>query len=487
MSAARDAIVIGGGFNGLIAAAALARAGQGVVLLEARAAPGGLCETAVMDGTAVPVAAHTLSALAPEIAASLDLKFAARDLPLVGLRADGRHLLLGREVHAAAQAIAPHSRADAEAFPRFRRELFALARDLRALWWTADADKEKGDAAVARSEALDALAYSGAAAWLGGWFESDAVKAMLAFDATADGAAAAAPPSALALVWRAAQEMSGLQGAVAIPENGVGSVIGAALGAALAAGVELRSNAAVAALRVEGGQVKGVVLASGETIAAPLVLSSLSRGRTRALAPKGAFGLAEANANGSAETACAKVVVALERGADFGNALPPIARWIVADRMESHVQAHEAARAGRLPDELVCEAVPLLGAGRNLLSVLVRPVPVAPAEGWDALCDKLAEKVVAALAVFDPALKETVTATRVWTPADLAQAYGFEAAQATVARLLAPARRRIETPVDGLFLCGSDAEPIGAISGRAPALAAKLGHAHKTFAEGASQ
>jgi phytoene dehydrogenase-like protein len=486
MSATRDAIVIGAGFNGLIAAAALARAGQGVVLLEARATPGGLCETAVMDGTAVPVAVHTLSALAPEIAASLDLKFAVRDLPLVGLRADGRHLRLGRDIHATAQAIAAHSRADAEAYPRFHRELFALARDLRALWWTSDADKAKSDAAIANSEALDALAYSGAAAWLGGWFESDAVKATLAFDATVDGAAVAAPPSALALVWRAAQEMSGLQAAVAIPENGIGAVIGAALGAALAAGVELRANAAVEKILVEGGQVKGVVLASGESIAAPLVLSSLTRARTRALAPVGAFGLAEANANGTAETAAAKVVMALERGVQFGKALPPVARWIAADRIESHVQAHEAARAGRLPDEIVCETVPLLGAGRDLISVLVRPLPVSPPQGWDALRDTLADRVAATLAAFDPALKTSVTAARVWTPAELAGTYGSEPVQASVARLLAPARTRIETPVEGLFLCGADAEPIGAISGRAPALAAKLGHAHKTFAEGAS-
>ncbi len=371
--------MIGGGFNGLVAAAALARAGQNVLLLEARAQPGGLCETAFVEDAVVPVAAHALTALSPEIAAMLGIKYTVRDLPLVGLRSDGRHLVLGRDIHATAQAIAPFSRADAEAYPRFRRELFALARDLRELWWSANADKQLEEVTIAHRERFEELIYSGAAAWLGGWFESDAVKAALAFDATADGAAVAAPPSALALVWRAAQEMSGLQAAVAIPDGGIGAVIGAAQRAALVAGVELRTNAAVARLPVGSGKVKGVVLATGEEIAAPLVLSKLSRARTRALAPIGAFELAEAAVPTTSDTESAKVIVALDRPVNFAKAGPRAARWIIADRIESHVQAHEAARSGRLPDELVCEVVPI--PGRNLLSVLVRPVPAISCRG----------------------------------------------------------------------------------------------------------
>ena len=129
-----DAIVIGGGFNGLAAAACMARAGKATLLLEASDKFGGRL-MAVSDDKSfpLPLGPETLFALDPALIrqmrlAKAGMKFAVRDMPLVGLRLDGKHLVLTRNARANAGNIAVHSKHDAEMWPRFQRELFDLGR-----------------------------------------------------------------------------------------------------------------------------------------------------------------------------------------------------------------------------------------------------------------------------------------------------------------------------------------------------------------------
>jgi phytoene dehydrogenase-like protein len=479
-----DAVVIGAGVSGLVAASYLAKAGKRVLVVEARNKLGGLCESAPLgEGFSVPVAAHTLCALDPRVVKELKLakrglKFAARDMALVGLRPGGRHLVIARDVHATVRAIAIHSKADAEAWPRFRHELFALARALRPLWWDAAPAKPL---ALADHEMLERLRRVSAAAWLDSWFESDALKAVLAFDTTAGGLSPFEPGSALLLLWRAAQEMSGLQGAVAIPRGGPGALAASLAGAARAAGVEIQTGASAAKLLLLDGRAAGIVLASGETVAASTVLSSLSRRRTLCeLAPTGAAGLETAAALCAAksESGQAKVVLALNALPEFnGIAVPHDARFIVADKLESYAAANFAARTGRLPDELIIEFVvpsaadpALAPPGQHIVSALVRPIPSAVAAGWDAMKLQLAAKVVAALEPHLSGLARHVGAAQVLSPADIADRYGAGDEVFDDEHILSPWNSRMMTPISGLFLCG--AEPVGAISGRAGRLAA---------------
>lgn len=483
-----DAVVIGAGVNGLAAASYLAMAGKRVLVAEARNAPGGLCATAPFgEGFLHSKIAHALYALDPEVVKDLKLarhglRFAVRDMALVGLRPEGKHLVLSRDAQATCRRIAAHSEADAAAWPRFRRQWFELARRLRSLWWRLGPDA--GEIPAADDE-VEALARLGAQAWLDAVFESDALKATLGFDAHALSPLAAG--SALLLAWRAAQEMCGLQAAVALPRGGLQCVADALAGAALSLGAELRTGARVTDILADGS-VTGIVLESGETVAAPNVLSSLSRRQTLAFPSLNrvlGFAAAAALARPERATAAARVTLALDAApAIAGTSVPTTGRFVLVDKLESLAAAHAASYAGRLPQELAMEAImpdaadpALAPEGCHLLSVLVAPVPQDPVGGWRIAKPVLAAKVVQALARHMPELNRHLVAAEVSTPDELAARYGAGDAfggAVDATRLLAGWRARVATPIPGLVLCGAAADPVGAVSGRGGRAAAAL-------------
>ena len=216
-------------------------------------------------------------------------------------------------------------------------------------------------------------------------------------------------------------------------------------------------------------------LASGEEIAARVVLSSLSRRRTLLeLAPAGAAGFAATAQlrRRTADVGEGKLVLVLSSLPGFV-ALQPAGRFIIVERLEGCIAAHAEARTGHLPRELALEAIAptstdrtLAPAGTHLLSVLVRPLPVSPAEGWDELAQGLGKRVLAILERHAPALTASVTAMNFAAPR------GCD--PPTALRMLAGWSERIVTPIGGLYLCGEAAEPVSAISGRAARIAAAI-------------
>lgn len=481
MSARYDAVAIGGNVGGLTAAAYLARAGRSVLLLEAGESLGGSCRaSSAIAGARAPLGRHTLDALDPRIVRELGLvrrglKFALRDMALVRLAQDGKHLVLGRDVHAAARAIAAHCPADGDAYRRYRAQLFALARALRPWWWEAR-DCRRAPRSESQRRLLARLEVASAASFLNGCFESEPLKAMLAFDAGSP----FEPGSALTPVWRAAQEMCGLQGAVAVPLGGPAALVSLLVSAAQEAGVEIRTRARVGRLILAENSIAGVELESGEKIFARAVLSGLSRRRTLlGLAPTAGAGLAETQAllRAAPRVGEASILLALNAAPAFGgSAVPATARFIVAERLEAYAGV-AAARAGRLPDELVLEVVvptaaepALAPPGQHIVSVRVLGLPVAPDGGWAAMSAKLADRVVSMLERHTTHLRERIVAMDLRHPG--ADPRCDDGCSGT--RIVASFASRIATPIEGLFLCGAAAEPVDAISGRAGRLAAQM-------------
>lgn len=424
-----DALVIGA--DGIAAAALLAKAGQRVLLVRDA------------EPSSVPGALHALD---PELIRQLrlthfGLSFLQRDLPLVALRDDAPALVLPRDRHGAAAALGPVSAADAAAWPAVQRQMLRRARALRRWWEHPLSGGRPDDVLHGRDRATFAwLQWATAEAWSASQFESESLRGALLFDAVAGGFAPSEPGTALALVWRAAQEMAGLQGAVALPSPG--SLEVALRLAAEAAGVET-AHGVVTRILLNGGRADGVVLADGEIIEARVILSALPRPQTLALLGSGVGEVSP--------VAEARLLLRLQ--APHG--LPP-GRYVVAGNAAHQTDAYEAARGGRLIADPPLEFVPVAS---DQLAVTLRPVPVA---AFDPAL--LAAHAIRAMARHVPGLGRGV--------AGVAFAPVTIGTRASLTRLAAPALARAATPAANVFVCGADAEPVAGISGRACRFAA---------------
>ena len=433
MSERAAALVIGAGVGGLSAAAYLSRGGLHTLLLEADEA------SREPDGALIALDPRMVTELRLP---ALGLAFTARDLPLAV--AGDMPLLLGRDLYAASSALAKFSDADALAWPAYRRRLTAEARRLRRWWWTAP-DTGAPDAAwsTGARQSFHHLCFSGADAYLGARFETPSLLAALLWDAGAGGFAVSEPGSALALVWRAAQEMAGLQDAAAIAQPGT---LIAALMRALGM-AQLRTRTRVTRILTKSGGVTGVSLEDGSEIEADHVISTLSRAHTLTLAglPQSEPAIAEA-----------RILVRLAR--DFVLPESPVARHVLAARPGMHLDAHEAARAGVVAPELPMEWVML---APDRIAVTARPVP-ASLNAQQRV--RLMAQAVQALSASIPGLVSAMTGVEIQ----------LRPQRARLADLLMPPPARLVTPIKGLLLAGEDAEPLlPSISGRAGRLAAR--------------
>jgi phytoene dehydrogenase-like protein len=312
-----DAVVIGGGHNGLAAAAYLARAGRSVAVLERRGVLGGaaVSESDLVPGFRFSRCSYLLSLLRPALIQELELerhglKLLPRSPSSFTPCLDGRYLLLGPDAELNHSEISKFSENDACAYPRYEEKLEKFCKlmdfvidspppEMRHEYHLSMVDrmKDKVDKSVFWSKLLGIVMQQGqkdmvdffdlllspASKILNNWFEGDVLKATLATDAVIGSMAGVhTPGSGYVLLHHVMGETGGQRGVWAYVEGGMGSVSSAISKAALEAGVEIVTNAEVSQISVHhtSGKVQGIVLADGTEVLTSVVLSNATPYRT---------------------------------------------------------------------------------------------------------------------------------------------------------------------------------------------------------------
>jgi phytoene dehydrogenase-like protein len=507
-----DAIVVGGGHNGLVAAAYLARAGEKVLVLEARDRVGGASVTEEpWPGFKVSTAAYVVSLFRPEIVRDLELhrhgyEVLPRSPSSFTPFPDGRSLLMGPDREATRREVAKFSARDAERLPAYEAMLERIAAAIEPTLDETPPDpfsgrpgdllrlllagrrllrlREDGPAAV---EILTAPAR----AVLDRWFESDEVKATLATDAIIGAwASPETPGTAYVLFHHVMGETNGVRGVWGYVRGGMGRLPEAIAAAARAHGAEIRTGAPVARVLVRDGAAEGVVLEDGTELRARRVASSADATRTL-LGLVGErhlpAGVADAVRAIDYASGSVKINVALSALPDF-RALPgapgPQHRGTihVAPSLDYLERAFDDARAGRPSRAPVLEiTIPsvvdpsVAPPGRHVMSMFVQYAPYRLAEGsWEEERERFAERCFDALEAYAPGFRRAVLAHEVLAPPDLERRFGltggniFQGAM-TLSQLFAmrpfPGAARYRTPVRNLYLCGAAAHPGGGVMG----------------------
>jgi len=510
-----DCVVIGGGHNGLVTAAYLARARKRVCVVERRPVLGGCTSTEELwPGFRASPAAYVISLFLPEIVRELRLRehgleVLPRDPSSFTPLPDGRHLLLGHDDASNRREIAKFSERDAEAYPRYDAMLTRLAESLEPLllvrppklpprmrelgaWW------RYRQAAVRLGgqlrQAVEMLTTS-ATRVLDRWFDSDVLKATLATDAIIGAfAAPSSPGSAYVLLHHVMGQIGGRRGVWGYVRGGMGGLADALDGACRALGVEIRRESEVVRLRVDRGTVTGVALADGTEIPAAAVASSVDANQTF-LKLLGAEHLtdefAEEVRHVDYASASAKLNLALDGLPNFstGSVEPQLAlrgTTHLAPTMEYIERAFDDAKYGRPSREPVLEVtIPsilddtLAPPGKHVMSIFVQYAPYHLAEGtWDENRDVFADRCIDVLARYAPNVKDLILHRQLMVPPDMERIYGLTGGNIMQGAMgldqLGPMRLDYRTPVRGLYLCGAATHPGGGVIGACGRNAARV-------------
>src|SRR5437660_3196259 len=292
-----DAIIVGGGHNGLVNAAYLARAGKKVLVLERRHVLGGAAVTEeIFPGFKFSVCSYVVSLLRPEIIRELDLpRHGLEILPLDGTftpMPNGDYLWRVNDHAKTRREIARHSRLDAEAYDEYGKAMIEMAHFVKPVMNMTPPDpaslNPKGLLELLtmgrRFQKLSAedkynqvqLMTMSAVDFLDQWFETDVLKAtMSASGIIGTFLGVRSPGTAYVLLHHYMGEIDGAFRSWGFARGGTGAISNAIAAAAREAGVEIRTRAPVARISVKRGRACGVVLANGDALEADMVLSSV--------------------------------------------------------------------------------------------------------------------------------------------------------------------------------------------------------------------
>jgi phytoene dehydrogenase-like protein len=507
-----DAVIIGGGHNGLVCAFYLARAGWRVRVLERRGVLGGAAVTEEFHpGFRNSTASYTVSLLSPAVSA--DMRLAERGLqiverPIAGFlpQPDGRYLRIGGGLERTQEEIARFSRADARALPAFYETLGSVADVLREIAGRTPPNAGGGLRAllafaaqgygIARlplerqRDVLDLFTKS-ARAFLDAWFESDAVKGAFGFDSIVGFyGSPSMPGTAYVLLHHVFGEVNGRRGAWGHAIGGMGAITTLMAEACAEQGVELSVDMPVARVRIASGAAVGVELESGDFIAARHVVANVG--------PKLLFG---------------RLVDAARLPADFLRAMRGYQSGSGSFRMNvalaelpnfrclpgdgEHLRAgificpsidyldrawRDACEHGWSREPVIEMLIPslvdpgLAPPGRHVASLFCQQfAPHLPdGRSWDEERDAAAATVIETVTRYAPNFARAIIAMQIHSPFDLERKFGLIDGDIMHGHLsldqLWSARPILgyadyRAPVRNLFMCGAGTHPGGGVTG----------------------
>lgn len=502
-----DAVVIGGGHNGLACAASLGRAGRKVLVLEAGQALGGAAAThEFAPGFRVSSLAHILNRLHPEMVAALNLQkhglaFSTGSMPSVALSAAGEPLVLdgayGERLDGTLDA------ADRAGWSELRSLLFRQAGILKP--FLSRRPLELGAMSLAQATTLGSAALSlrrlgkedmreflrmvlmNVADVLDEHVADDRLKGLVAFDATLGAhLGSRSPTSLLGLYYRLAGEMNGVAGAQLLPRGGMGAVVSALAGAAEAAGCTLRTGAAVRRILVENGRAVGIVVDDGSEIRARTIVSAINPVSTflDLVGPRHVdTGFVRKLGSIRMKGDAAKLHLALDAPPRFSGLSEAAhrGRLVIAPSVDHVERAFNPAKYGEFsPEPLMEITLPSLSDpalapdGACVLSAVVKYAPHALKEGWETGKPKFLAAIMAALERHAPGIGKSVRHAELLTPADIEARFRMPGGhwhhgELQVDQMLmnrpVHGADGYDTPIDGLFLAGAGSHPGGGVSG----------------------
>jgi phytoene dehydrogenase-like protein len=509
-----DAVIIGGGHNGLVTAGYLARAGLKVIVLERREVVGGAAVTEeVWPGYKVSTLSYLCSLLQPKIIRDLELErfgyhLYPKDPAFFTAFPDGQHLFFWRDQKRTLEELAKFSKRDAAAYPDYEHKLARLAEWVETLLMTTPPNIVRRK--IRDLIALAKLGMSGlhfkdpevvhlvkimtqsVRAYLDEHFESEHIKATLSTDGViGTNGGPSTPGTAYIMLHHVMGGATGVRGLWGFVRGGMGAISKSLAASAESRGAIIRTGQSVSRILVKHGRACGVALNNGDEIRARVVISNAD--------PRITFLKLLDRAEIDAEfrndieririEGCSmKINLAVDALPDFtalpGRSMGPQhkATIHVCPSMEYVDRAWEDAKQGRpSTNPLVELTIPttyddsIAPPGKHILSLFCQYAPYSLKDAdWDLIKDDFADRCINAIAEHAPNIRDSIIHRQVISPLDMEREYGLTGGNIfhgdmTVDQLFfmrpVPGWAKYRTPIDGLYLCGSGAHPGGGVMG----------------------
>jgi phytoene dehydrogenase-like protein len=513
MPARYDVVIVGGGHNGLVAAAYLARAGLSVLVCERRDVVGGAAVSEHPFGPDYTVTSlsYVVSLLPQDLVRDLQLVRHGYHVfpqgPYFAPRADGRYLALPHEPAQRYAQIAKFSASDAASYDRYDRHMASMAAVLAPmlteipprLGSRRPQDLLRQGMLLRHLKNVDTraavdltrLLTDSIADLLDGYFESDALRGLLSVSGViGTWAGPRSAGSAYVTLHHHVGDVDGQAGAWGFPRGGMGGVTGALAAAARSFGAEIRTGAEVGAIRTAGGRATGVTLASGEEIIAATVITTAHPKISflQLLDPEGLPADFVADIRGwHSRSGTVKINLAVDRlpvftsHPDFD---PQVhgGTIVLAESLDDLEFAYQDAAAGRpsaLPFADIC--IPsvfddsLAPGGQHVVSMFTQWVPHTYADQPDAAAiDAYADRVIGRVDAVAPGFASSVLHRQVIGPQQMQDEYGLIGGnifhgELTLGQMFharpAAGFADLRTPLRGLYQAGSATHGGGGVTG----------------------